>query len=114
MIVGENIFVIFFVEKFFKTFTKKEICNTAKDTEATMALSVESKKKVAQMINDVVNAGGMEFRAPQDYGWIYGRSFEDINSHLWKVLFMDESALKKDWCQLCQENKINDSSADLS
>ena len=32
----------------------------------------------------------------QDYGWMYGRSFEDINGHIWEIIYMDENALKKD------------------
>ena len=51
MIVGENIFVMLLVEKFFKTFTKKEISDTSKDTEVIVALSVEDREKVDQMIN---------------------------------------------------------------
>jgi len=96
MIVGEDIFVMLLVEKFFKTFTKKEICNTSKDTEVIVALSVESREKVDQMINKALESGGKESREPQDHGWMYGRSFEDINKHLWEIIYMDESALKND------------------
>ena len=39
MIVGEDIFVMLLVERFFKTFTKKEICDTAQNTEMIVALS---------------------------------------------------------------------------
>ena len=46
MIVGEDIFVMLLVEKFFKTFTKKEICDATKDTEVIVALSAESREKV--------------------------------------------------------------------
>ena len=89
MIVGEDIFVMLLVEKFFKTFTKKEICNTSKDTEVIVALSVESREKVDQMINKALESGGKESREPQDHGWMYGRSFEDINKHLWEIIHMD-------------------------
>jgi predicted lactoylglutathione lyase len=27
---------------------------------------------------------------------MYGRSFEDINGHIWEIIYMDESALKND------------------
>ncbi|HYT41669.1 MAG TPA: VOC family protein, partial [Methylomirabilota bacterium] len=84
------------VEKFFKTFTKKEICDTTKNTEVIVALSTESREKVDQMINKAIAAGGMESREPQDHGWMYGRSFEDINGHLWEIIYMDESVLRKD------------------
>jgi uncharacterized protein len=95
MIVGEDIFVMLLVEKFFKTFTKKEICDTSKNTEVIIALSVEGREKVDQMINRAIEAGGRESREPQDHGWMYGRSFEDINGHIWEIIYMDESALKK-------------------
>lgn len=95
MIVSEDIFVMLLVEKFFKTFTKKEICDTSKDTEVIVALSVESREKVDQMINKAQESGGKETREPQDHGWMYGRSFEDINKHLWEIIYMDESAVKK-------------------
>jgi uncharacterized protein len=51
MIVGEDIFVMLLVEGFFKTFTKKEICDATKDTEVIVALSAESREKVDQMIS---------------------------------------------------------------
>ena len=95
MIVGEDIFVMLLVEKFFNSFTKKEICDTSKSTESILALSVESREKVDQMIDKAVDAGGSEPREKQDHGWMYGRSFEDIDGHLWEVFFMEESTIKK-------------------
>ena len=74
------------VEKFFKTFTKKQICDTTKDTEVIIALSTESREKVDEMILNVIEAGGKETREPQDHGWMYGRSFQDINGHLWEII----------------------------
>ena len=96
MIVGKDIFVMLLVEKFFKTFTSKEICDTAKDAEAIVALSAESREKVDKMISKVTEAGGKESRKPQDYGWMYGRGFQDIDGHLWEIFYMDESAAKKE------------------
>jgi predicted lactoylglutathione lyase len=96
MIVGKDIFVMLLGEKFFKTFTKKETSDTTKNTEAIVALSAQSREEVDQMMEKVVNAGGKEARDPQDHGWMYGRSFEDINGHLWEIFYMDESAMKKE------------------
>ena len=95
MIVGQDIFVMLLVEKFFKTFTKKEICDTKKNTEVIMALSTESKEKVDQMMNKIMLAGGKESRAPQDYVWMYGRGFEDIDGHPWEIFYMDQSSMPK-------------------
>jgi uncharacterized protein len=95
MIIREDIFIMLLVEKFFKSFTKKDVCDTSKNTEAIVALSVESREKVDQMIEKAKEAGGSEPREKQDHGWMYGRSFEDIDGHLWEVFFMEESAIKK-------------------
>ena len=62
MIVAEDIFVMLLIEKFFKTFTKKEISDTTNNTEVIMALSAESREKVDQMINKALEAGGRESR----------------------------------------------------
>ena len=96
MIVGEDIFVMLLVEKFFKTFTKKEISDTSKNTEVIDALSVESREKVDHMMNKTMRAGGRDSRQPQDHGWVYGRGFEDIDGHLWEIIYMDESAMNND------------------
>jgi hypothetical protein len=47
------------------------------------------------MIEKAKEAGGSEPREKQDHGWMYGRSFEDIDGHLWEVFFMEESTIKK-------------------
>ena len=96
MIVGEDIFIMFLVERFFKTFTKKQISDASKNTEVIVALSVEGREKVDQMINKAIEYGGRESREPQDHAWMYGRSFEDIDGHLWEIIYMDESAIKSD------------------
>lgn len=75
-------------------FTKKEICDTIKDTEVIIALSTESREKVDRMIQNVIEAGGTESREPQDHGWMYGRGFQDINGHFWEIIYIDEKALK--------------------
>ena len=95
MIIGENIFAMLLVEKFYKTFTDKEICDSTKSTEAILALSADSREKVNEMIIKVISAGGIETRKPQDHGWMYGRSFQDVDGHLWEIFFMDESAMKQ-------------------
>jgi predicted lactoylglutathione lyase len=95
MIIGENIFAMLLVEKFYKTFTDKEICDSAKSTEAILALTAESREKVDEMMNNVISAGGIETRKPQDHGWMYVRSFQDLDGHLWEIFYMDESAMKQ-------------------
>ena len=96
MIIGENIFAMLLVEKFFKSFIKKEICDAKKSTEVLLALHVDSRKEVDEMMTKAIKAGGKEPREPQDHGWMYGRSFEDINDHIWEVFYMDMVKMPKE------------------
>lgn len=93
MVVSDTIFVMLLVEKFFKTFTKKEIANASKNTEVIIAISVERKSQVDEMADKAIAIGGSKSNDPQDYGWMYSRSFQDIDGHLWEVLYTDESAI---------------------
>ncbi len=95
MIIGENIFVMLLTEPFFKTFIKKEISNAHNTTEVLNALSVENREKVDELVNLAVEAGGREPRETQDHGWMYTRAFEDLDGHIWELLYMDETAMPK-------------------
>jgi len=95
MIVGEDIFVMLLVEKFFKTFTKKEISDAKKSTEVILCLSAESREKVDEMVSKAVKAGGTAPNEKQDQGWMYGHGFQDLDGHLWEVMYMDQSAMNQ-------------------
>lgn len=96
MIIGENIFAMLLVEKFFKTFTQKEIADAKKSTEVMLALSVGGRKEVDEMVSNALKAGGKEPRQAQDHGWMYARAFEDVDGHIWEVFHMDESKMPEE------------------
>lgn len=95
MIIGEDIFVMLLVEEFFKTFTQKEITDATKSTEAIICLSADSKEKVDEMVNKAIEAGGTTPNKKQDQGFMYGHGFQDLDGHLWEVMWMDPSAINK-------------------
>jgi len=95
MIVGEDSFVMLLVEKFFKTFTPKEISDAHKSTEVLVSLSVDSRGKVDEMVNTAIQAGGKTSSEPQDQGWMYVRGFQDLDGHLWEIIYMDISAMNQ-------------------
>jgi predicted lactoylglutathione lyase len=92
MIVGEDAFVMLLVEPFFKTFTKRELCDTTTHTEGLFALSVGSRAEVDAMVRQAVTAGGSHAVDPQDHGFMYGWSFYDPDGHHWEVFWMDPQA----------------------
>jgi len=95
MIISENIYAMLLVEKFFQTFTKKTIADTKKNIEVINAISVDSKEEVNEILNKAISAGAKEPREPQDHGWMYSRSFEDLDSHIWEIFYMNEAAMPK-------------------
>lgn len=92
MIMGGNIFAMLLTEPFFKGFTKKEIADAAKTTEVITCISVESRAKVDEMVAKATEAGGKASQ-PQDHGWMYQHGFEDLDGHLWEVMYADASAI---------------------
>ena len=96
MIIGNNIFAMLLVEKVFKTFINKNISDAKKNREVLVSLSVESRKKVDEIVNNAIKAGGKEPRKLQDHGWMYVRTFDDLDGHIWEIFFMDESKMPKE------------------
>jgi uncharacterized protein len=93
MLVGENIFVMLLVEKYFKTFMSKEICDTSTSAEVLVALSFDSRAEVDAMVAKAIAAGGTTYREPQDHGFMYQHGFQDLDGHIWEIFFMDASAV---------------------
>jgi len=97
MVISEDIYSMLLVEKFFKSFIPdKEICDTKKSSEAIIALSANTREEVDELIGRAVSAGGSEYRQALDYGWMYGRAFQDINGHIWEIIYMDMTAIPEE------------------
>jgi len=94
MIVTDDIFVMLLTEEKFKTFTPKEICDAKKYTEALVCLSLESRANVDEMVRNAVAAGGATYSEPQDHGFMYGHGFQDLDGHIWELIYMEPSAVK--------------------
>ena len=92
MIINEKAYVMLLGEPFFKTFTKRQLCDTTKQTEGLFALSCESRAEVDEMVKKAVAGGGKHAMDPQDHGFMYGWSFYDLDGHHWEVMWMDPKA----------------------
>ena len=95
MIVSDDAYVMLLVESKFKEFTKKELVDASAQTEAILAVSAESRAAVDELGDAAIAAGGSPANDPMDYGFMYGRSFNDLDGHLWEVMWMDPSAIEQ-------------------
>lgn len=93
MSIEENISVMLLTEPFFKTFTRKEITDTATSTEVLLCLSADSREKVDELVDKAMAAGASPSNDAQDQGFMYGRSFQDLDGHQWEVMYMDLKAM---------------------
>ena len=94
MIVGEDIYVMLLVEKYFKTFTPKPIADAKGSTEALVALSCESREAVNRIVETALAAGARRYKEPQDHGFMYQWGFEDLDGHIWEHLWMDPASIQ--------------------
>jgi predicted lactoylglutathione lyase len=94
MIVGENIYVMLLVEKYFKTFTPKPIADAKSSTEALVALSAESRDVVNRIVETALAAGARRYKEPDDRGFMYGWGFEDLDGHIWEYVWMNPASIQ--------------------
>jgi hypothetical protein len=96
MVVSEDIFVMLLTHDKFKTFTPKEICDATKSTEVLVCLSLESRERVGEMVRKAVTAGGSTYNDPKDHGFMYAHGFQDLDGHIWELIYMEPSALDEE------------------
>jgi uncharacterized protein len=92
MVIADNIYAMLLTESFFQTFTKKPVADASRSTEVLVCLSCESRAEVDELVRKALAAGGKAPNAPQDHGFMYGHGFEDMDDHVWELVYMDPNA----------------------
>ncbi|WP_230530531.1 VOC family protein [Microvirga roseola] len=96
MVFSETIHAMLLTHDKFRQFTPKAIADATKTSEVLICLSADSREEVDGTIAKAGAAGGQIDPGPkQDYGFMYGRSFEDPDGHIWEVMWMDMAAAKE-------------------
>lgn len=89
MVVGPNIHVMLLSEPFFQGFIgDKQIADAHRATEALICISCNSRAQVDGLVAQALAAGGRIPRPAQDHGFMYGHAFEDLDGHIWELMFM--------------------------
>ena len=96
MVLSETIHVMLLTHEKFRVFTPKPIPDAKTQCQVLLCLSEESREGVDAMVAKAQRSGVTIDPTPvQDYGFMYGRSFEDPDGHIWEVMWMDvEAALE--------------------
>jgi uncharacterized protein len=95
LVVSDTICFMLLREPFFNTFTPKKIADTSTTVEVINAIMVDSRQGVDELVDKAFAAGAGKYREPEEYPFMYSRSFQDPDGHLWEVGFMDSGYVQK-------------------
>jgi len=94
MLVGEDAYVMLLTEAKFRSFTRKQPCDTSTHSEGLFAFNVGSREEVDAIVKTAVEAGGKVAFDPLDHGFMYQWAFYDLDGHHWEVFWMDPAAVQ--------------------
>ena len=101
MVVSDVIHVMLLTHDKWKTFTSKAIPNAHDSAQVLLCLSSDTKGGVSELVDKAVSAGGKADPTPtQDFGFMFGRSFEDPDGHIWEIMWMDMAAAPADMAEV--------------
>ena len=95
MIIGGDNYVMLLTHQKFGEFSKKKIVDARTSAEMLLAVSVENRDKVNAVADAAIASGATEPNPARDYGFMYQRTFEDLDGHTWEIFHMDESFVQK-------------------
>lgn len=91
MVIEENIFTMLLEHERFKDFITGDISDATKATEVLTCLSAASRAEVDDILKNALAAGAKPWKPVMDMGPMYGASFQDLDGHVWEVMFMDQT-----------------------
>lgn len=89
MVVSDEAYFMLLTEPFFRTFARREPCDTSRYTEGMFAISCSGRAEVDELVKKALASGGAPAGPPTDHGFMYAWSFYDLDGHHWEVLWMD-------------------------
>ena len=96
MVLSETIHVMLMTHDKYRFFTTKTIADPKTTSQVLLCISADSRAEVDDVVTRAGAAGAVVDPSPVDeYDFMYGRSFEDPDGHLWGVNWMDMAAFAK-------------------
>ncbi|MGC1166090.1 MAG: VOC family protein [Solirubrobacterales bacterium] len=104
LVVSAQAYVMLLQRERFADFVTRPIADANEATALTVAVSAEDREAVDAFAAAARAAGATPAKDPQDYGFMYQRSFHDLDGHLWEIMWMDPVAAEKGPAELAAEN----------
>jgi len=104
MVVSDQAYLMLLTRDRFADFVAKPVADANQATALTVAVGAESRKAVDAFADAALRSGATPAKDPQEYGFMYQRSFHDLDGHLWEVMWMDPVAAEKGPAEYAAEN----------
>ncbi|MBV7534917.1 VOC family protein [Duganella sp. sic0402] len=87
-VLEDSIYAMLMTEDFFRSLTNKQVMQAREANEVIICLSCESREEVDALIAKATAAGARIPHPPEDHGFMYDQGFEDLDGHLWNLVWM--------------------------
>jgi predicted lactoylglutathione lyase len=92
VIAEGSINAMLMTEAFFKSLIDKPLAQAKEANEVILCLTCESREELDGLVARALAAGGRTPHPPEDHGFMYTQGFEDIDGHLWNLVWMAPQA----------------------
>lgn len=96
MLVGEQAFVMLGTRETVAGYSHRPLADPTTHAIALFSFSAASRDEVDAIGAAALAAGGTEADGAEDLGFMYSRSFFDLDGHGWQVMWMDPAAAEQD------------------
>ena len=96
MVLSDTLFVMLLTHDKWAQFTRKPIADAHRASEVMLALSADDRVEVDTIVAAAgTNGGKADVNPLQDHGFMYSRNFEDVDGHVWEIVYMDMSQMQQ-------------------
>jgi uncharacterized protein len=95
MVVSDLGYVMLLQRERFAEFAAKPLADSGATTGALVSVSADDRAAVDAFADAALAAGAAPAKEPMDHGFMYGRSFFDLDGHHWEVMWMDPVAVEQ-------------------
>ena len=95
MLVGEHAFIMLLSREKFAEFSRLPVGDPTTHALALFSFSVGSREEVDSVGAAALAAGAVEADGAEDHGFMYSRSFFDLDGHGWQVMWMDPATAEQ-------------------
>jgi len=89
IVLSDDLYLMLLTKEKFVSFSPNPLINSHQQTEVLNCLSCQCKAEVDELVQKAVKAGGKTYNQPQDHTFMYAHGFQDLDGHVWELVYME-------------------------